>query len=111
MVTHRLPWSWNVGTSASYWDKTLLLLRKPLISPQRTWSHNHALMMQLPAHRPAQTAISDVTCPPANLYVIYTRALLESQHVVAAVALVSAGSRKVVDENTACGMMRLDALS
>jgi hypothetical protein len=99
MVTHRLPWSWNVGTSASYWDKTLLLLRKPLISPQRTWSHNHALMMQLPAHR------------PANFYVIYTRALLESQHVVAAVALVSAGSRKVVDENTACGMMRLDALS
>jgi hypothetical protein len=68
-------------------------------------------MMQLLAHRPAQTAISDVTCPPANLYVIYTRASLESQHVVAAMALVSAGSRKVVDENTACGMMRLDALS
>jgi len=68
-------------------------------------------MMQLPAQRPAQTAISDVTCPPTNLYVIYTRAPLESQHVVAAVALVSAGSRKVVDENTVCGMMRLDALS
>jgi hypothetical protein len=64
-------------------------------------------MMQLPAHRPAQTAISDVTCPPGNLDVIYARAPLESQHVVAVVAVVSAGSRQVVDENTACGMMRL----
>jgi hypothetical protein len=45
------------------------------------------------------------------IYVIHTRAPLESQRVVAAVALVSAGSRKVVDENTAYGMMRLDALS